>query len=114
MVDIVNLLFTNINLDEELHCIDDIILNKSEVFYIIRVIELLVELVATNTSEVITALREEERVEVFFSLLNCHWLTWLQNCIYSSETIFFSWFVIYRTFFYEFNFLAFETVDNHL
>ena len=113
MVDIVNLFLTTVNLDEVFHCVDNIIFDEGKIFYIIREIKLLIELVASNTTEVIAALREEERIEVFFSLLYSHWLAWLKNLVDLFQSSFFCRFVIYRTFINIFNFLTFKTLDDH-
>ena len=114
MVNIINMFITNINFDEVFHSIDDIIFNKRKILYVILVVEFFVQLIATYTTKIIAAFREEKRIQIFFSLFNCHWFAWLQNCINSSKTIFFCRFIINRTFFDKFNFLAFKTIYNHL
>ena len=59
MINIVNLLFADIYLDKNFHRIDDVVLNQSKVFYVIFIIEFLIELVASDASKVIAALAEE-------------------------------------------------------
>ena len=57
---IISLFITNVNLNKELHCINDIFLNKSKIFYIVFIVEFLVEFVTTNTSQIVAAFREEQ------------------------------------------------------
>ena len=59
MVDIVDNIFVNVNIDENLHRIDDVVVYQRKILNIVFVVEFFVEFVASHAPQIVTAVGEK-------------------------------------------------------
>ena len=113
MVNIINLLVTDINIQKELHCFDDILLDEGMLFNIVLVVKFLVKFITTYTSQIIAAQRKEHRIQIFFCSFNCNRLTRHKYRINSRKSIFFCRFFAFSTLFCKTNIFTLKTVNDY-
>ncbi len=113
MIDIVDVFLADIDLDQELHRLDDILLGQGEVVEGFGVVEFLVELVPADLSEVVAPRREEHRGEVLVGRLEGDRLPGHDDRVDGGEGLFAARLVMGRIVTAELDLLAVEAVEYH-